>query len=147
MEKRYLEISNDGIAFHEAFISGGAPPLEVYYCDCQGPGKVTWNPQHVPHISADTPDAICQHCQQQKAHLVHTPDGLVGHVFLATVTRPMTLSEWQAQHKECGFRRQVFVDVTHRPGAQIGMRYDEPTDTFSTAPPTADASPAVAAHG
>lgn len=44
-----------------------------------------------------------------------------------------TLDLWKSLHttKKCEIRRQIFVDVTDRHDAKLGMSYDEATDTFS----------------
>lgn len=42
-----------------------------------------------------------------------------------------TLDAWKSEHKDCGYRRQIFVDVTKRKDAKLGMSYNEATDTFS----------------
>lgn len=43
-------------------------------------------------------------------------------------------SEWRDIHsgETCKVRRQIFVDVTDRPTAKLGMSYRESTDTFYT---------------
>lgn len=45
-QHRWLEIDARGVAFHERFLPEGVePPREVFYCDCNGFGRETWNPQ------------------------------------------------------------------------------------------------------
>lgn len=94
---RYLEIGQEGIAFHET-VGDWEPPAEVLYCDCRGVGVETWNPQNSS--------------QDDKGNL----------------TQP----EWRAIHgkKGCAIRRQIFVDVTTRPEAKLGMRYHEDLNIF-----------------
>jgi len=94
---RFLEIDSTGLAFHETDFAGQVPPTEVYYCDCYGPGRETWNPQ-----------------VQHDEHPI--------------------LELWKDAHKDCGYRRQIFVDVTKRKDARLGMQYDEATDTFTNPP-------------
>lgn len=44
----------------------------------------------------------------------------------------LTKAEWAGIHtrKGCSIRRQIFVDVTNRPEAQLGMRYREDLNIF-----------------
>lgn len=98
MNRRYLEISHEGVAFHETD-GPWTPPAEVLYCDCHGMGRGTFNPQN------DSQDDL-------------------GNLFE---------HEWRAIHSgpKCSIRRQIFVDVTARPEAQLGMNYSEGADMFT----------------
>lgn len=118
--KRYLEINAAGAAFHEpdplTMFVDSPPPKEVLFCDCAGVGRIC---HHVYAGDAQHPDP-----QQRKDR----------HYDIAgpTVT-PKSQDDFRAAHigPRCAIRRQFFVDVTDRPEAQLGMRYDEKTDTFS----------------
>jgi hypothetical protein len=140
-DHRWLEIDARGMAFHERFLPEGVePPAEVFYCDCNGVGRESWNP-HVPLSVALTPEeqavAPCQVCGKDRNDLDHKADGLVGHTYVPPVERVQTADEWKAEHAAaedgCVVRRQIFVDVTDlkvRKAAR-GMAYDEKTATFS----------------
>lgn len=114
--KRFLEISADGIARHEPSLHSPfsmgkqIPPKEVWFCPCAGIGVIC---HHVYDAVEDAPER----------HLsVHGPHAEEQHQ-----------DDWKAQHvgPRCRPYRQFFVDVTDRPDVQLGMRYDEATNTFS----------------
>lgn len=139
-DHRWLEIDSRGLAFHERFLPEGVvPPAEVFYCDCNGIGRETFNPQ-TPEMVALTPAeqaaAPCLACGNDRDNLEHKADGIVGHEHVAPIDRLKTADEWKAEHADddgCAIRRQIFVDVTDlklRKAAR-GMFYDEKTQTFS----------------
>jgi hypothetical protein len=108
--KRYLEINAEGIAFHQPGLGSPfteetmVPPSEVLFCDCQGVG------------------VICHHIYADKTVTIQG----------SRVEEEATANFKQRHSKSrCSPRRQIFVDVTHRPEAQLGMYYDEATDSFS----------------
>ena len=123
---RYLEIHQreDGqwVAFHEPgpdspFSTGAAvPPTEVLFCDCIGVGRICH------HTYAGNP-AHKDEAMHEDRHMSVAGPGVL----------PQPQDEWKRIHSgpRCGIRRQFFVDVTDRPDAQLGMIYDEKTDTFS----------------
>lgn len=138
-DKRWLEIGADGIAFHERFLPAGVvPPAEVFYCDCNGIGRETWNPHTAPKValSADEQaDAACMTCGEGCGALIHEPVGDIGHVFTPPLERQQSPEEWKAEHADegCVIRRQIFVDVSDRKirKAARGMTYDEKSGSFS----------------
>src|SRR4051812_40620960 len=122
---RYLEIDANGMAFHEPgfdhpFSTGDqVPPDEVIFCDCAGIGRICH------HVYAAVPDHDDAAKRVDRHVSVNGRKISVEHQ-----------DEWKQAHAgpRHQHRRQFFVDVTHRPDAQIGMRYDEATDTFSAVP-------------
>jgi hypothetical protein len=120
--KRWLEINAQGIAFHEPGFSSpfstGAqrPPREVIFCDCRGIGLICH------HVYAGDPDAADPAARGDRHMHVH-----------GAAVEELHRDAWVKKHRgpRCQHRRQIFVDVTDRPEAQLGMHYDEATDTFS----------------
>lgn len=120
--KRYLEINHLGDAFHEPGINSPfsmgtqTPPKEVLFCDCQGVGRICH------HVYAGDPAHEDETMRADRHFNVTGPHITEKHQ-----------DDWKAHHsgKRCAIRRQFFVDVTDRPDAQLGMHYDEATDTFS----------------
>lgn len=109
--KRWLEVNTEtGIAFHEPGQTSPFsteqmdPPIEILFCDCRGVGL------------------ICHHTYLENEVSIH------GHL-----VEEETQDSWKQRHRgtKCHHRRQIFVDVTHRPDAQLGMKYDEKADSFS----------------
>lgn len=111
--KRYLEINQDGYAFHEPGLGSpfsrgeSVPPKEILFCDCEGIGT------------------NCHHRYEDGAEERHLE------VYFSDVEE-WHRDEWLADHKdpECKIRRQFFVDVTSRKNAIVGMKYDEQNDRF-----------------
>lgn len=110
--RRWLEVNTDtGVAFHEPGASSPfsmgemLPPTEVLFCDCQGVGRV------------------CHHTYADETEV-----GIHGHL-----AAEETQKAWRAKHvgPVCKIRRQIFIDVTERPEALLGMRYNEKKGTFT----------------
>lgn len=124
---RYLEINHAGVAFHEpdplTMFTDARPPVEVIFCDCAGVG-------HSCHHRYANGHEFEVHGRAVSRMVPHAekPDALVPEV---------SQDAWKAKHAgpRCQHRRQIFVDVTHRPDAQLGMKYDEASDTFSVVQP------------
>ncbi len=107
--RRHLEIRTDtGRAFHQPPLGQWGPhnpaPKQTMHCDCEGIGvechQITHDDQHFT---------------------VHGPHVMVEHHL-----------DFTQRHKgpRCKLRRQFYVDVTDRPDAKNGMKYDEKTDSF-----------------
>lgn len=119
--KRYLEINAQGVAFHQPAMDHpfsmetSVPPTEIHFCDCQGVGVVCH------HVYAGDPEHEDETKRDDRHFDISGP-----HI------TEVAQSEWKTHHSgpRCSHRRQIFVDVTNRPEAQRGMRYDEPSDTF-----------------
>ena len=111
---RWLEINHLGMAFHEPgptspFSTGEtSPPTQIWFCDCQGKG------------------VICHHVYGRGADEIHRE-------IHGPQVNELPQIEFLKKHTgpRCNLRRQFFVNVTHRPEAELGMRYDEAKDTFS----------------
>lgn len=117
---RYVEVDASGMVIHApdpltTFVTA-PPPAEVLFCDCLGIGRIC---HHIYRGEKDHPDP------QKRVDRHYDITG-------ATVS-DLSRADFLTRHSgpKCKTRRQFFVDVTTRPDAQLGMHYDEKTDTFS----------------
>lgn len=132
---RWLEIDEGGRAFHEPSsdhpfsVGVSKPPTEVVFCDCAGAGRICHHTYPNGHEIEVVGNII-------KGMVTHPDDMEEPDVEKRRLVPQVSQADFKLKHggKRCAHRRQIFVDVTDRPEAQLGMLYDEKTDTFSDAP-------------